>query len=78
MHLELLYPIAIALPSIFVTYFGKYKMYASMAYIFISCGIILHCLDRNSWPFDLYGPAANFLSYFVIHCVFLKKKAKST
>lgn len=76
MHLELLYPIAIAAPSIFAVYFGKYKMLVTFAYIFVSYGIILRYLDRDFWPFDLYGPVAYFLSYCVIYFLFIKRKAE--
>lgn len=78
MHLELLYPIAMAFPGMFATYFGKYKMVVTSAYIFLSYGIILHYLDRDFWPFDLYGPVAYFLAYLVISFFFIKKKAEST
>lgn len=78
MYIELLYPIAMAFPGIFATYFGKYKMLVTFSYIFVSYGIILRYLDRDFWPFDLYGPVVYFLAYFVISFFFMKKKAEST
>lgn len=51
-------------------------MLVTYSYIFLAYGVILRYLDRDSWPFDWYGPVAYFLAYLAISFFFIKKKLK--